>query len=877
MRRIVVGVVLLLGVVAFCWWLLRDHDAPAAPNATAATASSDLDPAQLTSGSATQTPAVVPHNDAERTPIHDAATNAFVVRGRVVKAVDVPYPGARLRAERFLGYTAEGTPDLSTELTCDAAGAFEWTLPVPTSAVCLRFAGAMPRHLGRAQSVIVARGDPPPQDIELFLCPLDCVAVGRVTDTDGKPIVGAFVKSPAERVACDTDGHYRAEFSSTYGAGVSAGAPGYVAERSTFGLDRMGEVRADFRLRRGLRVVGTVVDAQDAPVAGAAVKSFFMLTDAVVTGPDGRFELTDLDPQREQHSVYARAPGYVEAKVSVVSKAAPREVRLVMRRGARVEGRVFATDGTPVGGAAIYIGFSPSAYNRLDAVSQDDGSFVFPAVDAGEQTMVTTRRGLAPDQRVLQVPSDATLVTAEVRLQPAHFLAGRVRDDAGQPVANVRVSVLVTPPGQRGMRGRGEYLDVQGKTGADGTFRLDGLPAGRVTLELYSASHIRKEVADVEVVVQRAATISGRVVDAVTGQPVEAFRIRFVKPELATGERGGGGYAATWAREGKSFADPLGNWRAEGEQMEPGTVWGVEATAEGYAPARTHVVATLAPDPSACVLRMQRGATVFGRVLGRSTGAAIADATLTWFDHEDELLRAANEPYGLLRARSDATGHFELTNVPMGNAKLAVEAAGMPRHTEGPFPVSSGDHVERTILLADGARIRGQLVDAKGQPLADVRLTLSARRGQQERIPPAETRNDGSFAFAALAGGDYELFGFALRDGVSTCYTRFIAVERDQDLELRVTPTGTASVRGTIESDASVPDGTGVMLLPTQADGTRAAFRGAVASGKFELRGAVAGAYRLVMHAPEGRMGSVAVTLRDGETVETNVTLAARR
>jgi hypothetical protein len=326
-------------------------------------------------------------------------------------------------------------------------------------------------------------------------------------------------------------------------------------------------------------------------------------------------------------------------------------------------------------------------------------------------------------------------------------------------------------------------------------------------------------------------------------------------------------------------AGERGRWRAIGEQMEPGTIWGVEAIAAGYAPARnTHVVAALAPDPDACVLALSRGGTVSGRVLGRNTGAPIAGATLTWFADEAELQRATHEPYGLLRVRTDAAGAFELADLPPGDTKLAVEAPGLPRHVEGPFALASGERVQRTILLGDGARIRGQVVNAAGEPVADATLVLQPRSDRSLRTATGETHAEGSFAFTGLAAGEYDLSGYALSEGVNTCYARRLTVEVDQDLELRLAPEGSASVRGTIGGEGPVPDGVSLLLLPSgEASATRTALRGVAHGNAFELRGAPAGEYLLHASAPDGRMGSAKVTLREGTTIEAAVTLAARR
>lgn len=860
-------------LVLFATWMLWDQSTTA-PLVRLAPASSDAELPSATVAGAGQAEllAGAPIVLLERSDGASDTTRDWVVRGRVLKGAQQPYPQAVIEVHCVAGYDEKAEPAESTQLTCDAQGEFEWWLPRPQSGVVLRFAGAMPKHGGLGETVLVPLGEEPPIDIEFYVYPLDLAVTGVVTNLAGTPLAGAWVSTAAGRVLCEVDGSFKLDVSTAFGhANVSGGAPDRASERRLIQVSD-STTAIEFRLQKAFQIRGRVVDEQNRPIADAQVMTFFSLRTPTSSDADGRFVVDGLDLDRESHSLVARAEGYVEAAERVVASEPAREHELVLLRGSRVHGRVLGPDGTALAGAQLYLGFSPSAWNRLDAVSQDDGSFAFSAVGSGKQTLVTQRRGLAADQRVLQIDATSRDVEVLVQLHKGHFVTGVVVDEAGAMVAGVRISVRVASSRSR----RGQYIDVRTRTAANGSFRLDGLPDGPITLELYGPEWVRKDVevvavdcSDLRIVVRRAGSIAGRVVDDATGQPVTSFRIRFVQH--------GGGIAATWVREGHSFSNPEGLWNSRGQQLEPGTKWGVEATADGYAAARVlDVVASSDPDPDACVLRLSKGGTVAGVVVDARTGVPIADAIVTWFVDEQELSNARHEPYGLLRAHTDATGRFELVNVPKGATQLVVETEGRARHQEGPFEVSSQQRVQLRIELRQGARIRGVVVDVDGNA-GEGTLHLSPRDVPGVEQQRAKLSADGSFAFEGQLAGDYELFGHLRQGTASTPVARIMTVAAEQDLELRVEPAGSAVVTGIVTAEAALPDTCSVVLMPAGSDaGSRRAWRGVVVSGQFELRGIPAGEYRVLV-TNGGNMGSATVSVPADGRVAVNLTLAARR
>lgn len=861
----------ILAAVALllAWWFLWDERRPATPTGDPAPLAATASVPPRSAGDPRGAPAPVDPSS-PRSAVDDGTHHDWIVRGRVLSAPGVPHAGARIAAQLFVGSQVEGEPLRSDELECDAQGRFAWPLPSPDRSLALRFAGAMADHGGWPETRLVAKGDPAPQDVEFYVYPLDRVVLGKVSDREGRPIAGAWLRHSRERVQCAADGSYRLRAGAAFSElRVTAGAPGHASEARTIAATAPGEHREDFALRRAFVIRGRVVDEAERPIQGATVATFFTLYDPEHSDQDGRFAIS-ADPDRPSDTLFARLSGYVMARRTVTTADPPAEQVLVLRRGTRVMGRVIGPDGEPVASASLYLGFSPSAFDRLDAVTDDVGRFSFPAVGEGKHTLVTQRRGFAPDHRTLSIAEGVPTPEIEVRLGPAHFVAGHVVDEGGAPVAEVGVAISAAQ-GEAGLR-RAEYLDVRGRTAADGSFRVDGLPPGEVTVELFSRTTVRKEERvqvdrdDLRLVVQRAARLAGLVLDDASGQPIPSFVVRIVRSSI--------GISATWVREGVRFEDPAGRWDSTGEQMAPGSAWGVEIRAPGYAPGRDlEILAALDPRPEDCVIRLRRGAAVAGVVLG-ADGVPLTDVTVTWLDPDQEVQRSFDEPHGLLRARTDAHGRFELNDLPPGVTQLAIESTVAPRLVDGPFTLLSGERVERLIRLAKGAVLHGILLGPDGTPGESGSLSLVAedrsRARQDEEIGP-----DGRFRFATLPAAVYRLDGWLRRGTVTMPVGQSVTLGADEVREVQLRPAGRGIVRVLVPDGVVADEGTRLVLVPLSPGSGLSICSGAFFGNVAELHGVRAGTYRGHAYVG-GRNGEVELTVDDAAPAEATLRFPAR-
>lgn len=803
----------------------------------------------------------------------------WTVTGTTTQGRSKPYPRVSVRIRLWHGYEAEGDPQHDKTVESDSAGEFRCPLPTPTSAVVVRASGAEPDHVSYGETELVVAGAAPPR-LEVTLYKRDCTVAGTVRSVDGTPIEGAEIRASGHETSTDSEGEYSITAASNREeVYLYATAKGFAQSRAIAKTNGPGSTAsADFELRPSLLVRGRVVDASGAPIEGANVRTFFTRRNAAITDASGRYELDHLDPQRGNHSVYARLDGYVEAS-TVVTVQGEHEVDLpdlVMLRGARVAGWVRDEAGTPLPGIELYIGFSPAAYNRLDAITRDDGSFEFPNVPFGDQTLVALSEDHAPNQQVLLLTKDEPVRDGiEIRLARGRFIGGIAKDEEGNPRPGVSFSA----------RYKREYIDKRSKTDEEGRFRLEGLPAEDVDLEFYGRGIVRTNVAiekfdheDLEVVLPSAAGIAGRVVDAATGEALQNFRVRLFHVQSKPGEPQQRGYSATWSREGHRFTDTDGYWETGDENLVPGAPIGVEVIADGYAPARdARVLPAVNPDRDALVHHMMRGAVLTGRVFD-AKGMPVPNARIAVRASDDQRRYFSHEPHETNETATAADGTFGFDAVTPVESILMVQANGRPMLIDGPFAIPDGGRIERIVNLPGGGTLRGKLLDAAGAPIGNARLLLYANEieGGGHYSTSSQTAADGGFEFEDLPDGLYQLSQH-LEAGEQNVHglTVFARLKDGRGPEVIMQPRGSGTIRGTIRMKdggkvpAIVPVRARPPYDPTVPRENGTPMRGALArNGKFEIRNVPLGNWQLNVHLwrDSGHvMGSGKVDVGDGE------------
>lgn len=478
------------------------------------------------------------------------------------------------------------------------------------------------------------------------------------------------------------------------------------------------------------------------------------------SGRDGAFTL-QAPAGPDELRLQVSAPGHVAAAVEAPLGAAAAPVEARLERAASLAGTVFDAGGRPVAGATVTLW--PRA-EGLDATplpvtgtTGPDGRFRFDgASERGNRLRVE-----APGQAVVELAGlRAGALRQPVRLQRGRSVEGLVLRPDQKPAAGA----LVRLEGAVTLR----WVEA----GANGAFRLDGLPqgpAGSLVAEAGAVGRARAALpasGPARLVLAPSATLRGRALDSRSGQPVAGVRV---------GVTGPGGHA---------FARSAADGRFELRGLAPGRSR-LTADEPRYAP---WTLPELDVPPGGTVVRdlpLVPAAVLSGRVVDEN-GLPVADAS--------GFLRrggAQAGPLAFLRGgegepdfRTGPDGRFEAARLgPGSNLGLQVRHPDFEERALGGLELKPGRvNAPLEIVLRRGLGLRGIVKDARGPvPDAELRLLRSfefagGRGGMAVQFSVAgpaagraEQRSgpDGRFEFRGLSAGDFSLQvrkpGFATR------------------------------------------------------------------------------------------------------------------
>lgn len=702
-----------------------------------------------------------------------------VVEGALVRTETNSVKTAADGRFRIDGLTSPTARLLVTAPLCVGRGLVVTTDPVPGEPVKIELDPA-----GAITGRVTGKGGAPVEGATLTVVsntfnPMSFMALGRqATASDSFP-------APAPSARTDADGRFRLDGVAPDTIGVKAVAAGYLAKTVKDVRVIAGETTpgVDFALAQESVLAGRITDDHGAPVANARVRVSVPgetsgFASMIANAMGGQFR-----SGRSDDSGAYRVDGLVAGERTVKIQAAgflKQETRLTLpdagetrhdaalQPGLGLSGVVLTPDGTPAAAAKVVVkwrGDGPAnpmlamipgadRANSLEVTAGDDGAFRAAGLQEGPYT-VTASHPRFLEVSVADVAAEQKGL--ELRLGAAATLRGTVVAQAdGTPVAQAEVHHKGGPGGAtRGM----PWMAMLGNdpsvtTGADGTFEITGLAAGKV--ELYGrgegfadSEHLKLDVAagavteGIVIELPPAVAVRGRVVSSANGSGVEGALV-FVPASESP-------FAAVVPSDMDPTAEPSAPNGAFSARTGPGGAFvidgltpgrhSVHVRARGFAAAQAPAADVPGPD---VLIELGTGGIVEGV-------AAKADGT-----PRPGLQVMLQQGVGArnLMAKTDEDGRYRVENVPPGAYRVMLidpEAGGMPSMES--VTVREG---ETTVLdfrpQTEGVQPVHGTVERGGKPLAGATVMLT---GGSTGMRMGTTDDSGAFLFEGVAPGTY--------------------------------------------------------------------------------------------------------------------------
>ncbi len=600
------------------------------------------------------------------------------------------------------------------------------------------------------------------------------ISVTVVNANTGGPVAGAVLDpgtvTKGAGVVCEmlrTDKDGKAEFrywhEETTSIWFRVMAAGYAATRESL-TSALTTGQTTIRLSPGVAIGGTVGDQEGNGISGAFVtasgssgRDFATFSGLqATTDADGRWEITGIPAAAQSFTInvralemptatfYAMAVNTVPADDRILyADLTNRAARLTVHRGYALKGLVVDDKGEPIKEARILLG--QSYYDREKQQTQTDekGQFEFKNLSSGSTMLTVQANSKKPDVRPIIIRANTPL--QKITPVKGHLIAGKVVDGAGQPLAEVAITMnqSVSP----------RTIRWQGKTKPDGTFRWGAAPMENMQFIFKKEDHVshgRAIVPDkkpVTIVMPVAPLIEARVLDAASGKAVKQFHF-----QIGQVHNDGADFFA-------SSRDHTGtDGRLAVKLDEPEGVV-LKVRADGYLPVYSPTILAANP-PRDLVIRLRQGGEIVGRVVlpdGQpAEGAYLAvlgrgqNLTLSGARFENRLGRGAKTIF------IERDGAFRIRPNIEPEKLVAVHELG---YGQLDFQSATGK-VE--VILHPWARVMGRVVDLDGGGAGElVSLTPQETRVGSIRLDwntyRTQTDKDGYFVILKAPPGRYNV------------------------------------------------------------------------------------------------------------------------
>ena len=548
---------------------------------------------------------------------------------------------------------------------------------------------------------------------------------------------------------------------------------------------RQAAASDDFRNR----LKGRVVDEKRTPVAEAKVvltriarSTFYFVDDESVdrsndrstkTDEDGNFHFDDVEAF-DGYALIATHADYGSTEVGQVLVGETGEYEeppIILRPGVRVYGVITDTGGNAVHEADIRLSQPglgteiPDGPDTIRVRSNETGQYEIANVSPGQYSLNVQADGYG---RVIvqkvEVEANEDL-EMNVEVEVAQMIGGRVTSQIGEPIPNALVRAFSMP-------GRGQMSRSQTRTDDKGEFRFEDIPEGSYTIlasetnyKPHRLQRIETGSMTLQISLIALPTVTGRVIDPTTGNPVQKFTVRLREP---------GG-------EGFEVPMPVPNTKAQIKNKNG------EFTLHPPK-AGTYVVEAVSTEFAGCysdpfsigegqtltdiVVNVTHGGTVRGRVVD-ANGVGIGGVTVSTHDNEwtdDQFMRALGDMYPThattRSVRTKSNGEFVIPNLTPATYLLNFKHENYTTVAlRDQIVVEAKEAEVGDVTMKKGAELHGTVYGPSGDPLpgAVIHLTMQPLVNQFPASYQTKTGADGMYHFRHVQEGTYQIK--AMRSG----------------------------------------------------------------------------------------------------------------
>jgi uncharacterized GH25 family protein len=592
---------------------------------------------------------------------------------------------------------------------------------------------------------------------------------GKVTGPNGAALsdasvslqpspTGQFARSGSvRRATTDSNGEFTLDSLDPGEETFEISHPKFLSTTKTVTL-KGRDMRMDVQLSGGQHVTGVVVTADGMPVADAEVEAFTasgMDGDSVRTNASGQFEFPSLGNAR--YRFVASKTGYLEGTLEDVDASSGTNLRIQLRTGGTIYGRVTGLSEQELSGASV---MARSGRTMSTAAIDPAGNFrvegapigsVQVSAQAGSRTF--TERRSSGTQTVEVAAGSAVQVNLEFRNDT--YVRGRVLRN-GAPLGGAMV--MFQPRG--GSRAGGSSTADEA-----GNYTVSGLEEGEYSVIVTDAQRFSPYQTTFQVrtgpstfdIDYKIGSVRGRVIDAGTNEPIEDASVNF-RP--TSGEmrfpRG-------------AMTDPNGNFSLDA--LPPGT-YTVTANAKDYGTdVREEPFGEAGRD--GFEIRLSRNDGVKLHVVDARNGQPI-NASVSVYDAAGRVVHETAMRFG-----NTAPGETELRLAPGTYTATVGGITGYATQSvrvtsPSPQPITVGLTPGGTILLqSKHSTVRQmRILDASGYPYP----RFSSRPPMRDLLPgtvPMDNVATGSYTLQLLNddGSIADTVSVVVREGETTRVT----------------------------------------------------------------------------------------------------------